>query len=298
MRVTNNTLSESIIRQIQQLGSSQAKLQTQVATGQRIFQPEDDPSAVGRVLGLESEQREIAQYIRNADRALEVSQASFSGLQQIKKVSDRATEIGTLGGGAISDASAKAYASELDQLIEQTLQLTNSTFRNDYLFAGTAVDAPPFVATRGPDGKVTSVAYQGNNNRAAIQLSETASITPGTTGATNAGLGAMLNQLVAMRDALTANDTAAISTAQTGLLSSEDLLVSSLAEHGGVETRISANRAQLLDRSDNLESLVSAEADIDLPTTIVRLNQGQTAYQAALQSAANIMQVSLLDYVH
>src|SRR5262245_10773747 len=141
MRVVNNTLSESIIRQIQELGSKQTKLQTQVATGQRIFQPEDDPTAMGRVLNLESEQRTIAQYLRNADRAFEVSQASFAGLQQIKKVSDRATEIGTLGSGLISPEGAKAYASEVDQLIEQTLQQANTKFRNDYLFAGTAVDA-------------------------------------------------------------------------------------------------------------------------------------------------------------
>src|SRR5688572_5237538 len=188
MRVTNNTVSENIVRQIQQLGSQQAKLQTQVASGQRIFNPEDDPTAIGRVLHLESEQRQIAQYTRNADRAFEISQASFSGLQQIKKVSDRATEIGTLGAGAISSEAAKAYASELDQLIEQTLQLTNTKFRNDYLFAGTAVDAPPFVATRNAQGKVASVAYAGNADRAAIQLSENASIAPGASGDTNAGL--------------------------------------------------------------------------------------------------------------
>jgi flagellin-like hook-associated protein FlgL len=34
-----------------------------------------------------------------------------------------------------------------------------------------------------------------------------------------------------------------------------------------------------------------------MPTTIVRLNQSQTAYQAALSSAANIMRMSLLDYL-
>ena len=297
MRVASSTLSESIIRQIQQLGSQQAKLQTQVATGQRISQPEDDPSAVGRVLGLQSEQREIAQYLRDADRALELSQASFSGLQQVKSVSDRATEIGTLALGAISPAAAQAYAAELDQLIEHTLQLTNTKFRDDYLFAGTAVDSAPFVATRDTAGKITGVTYTGNSNRAAIPLNESATIAPGTSGATNAGLNNFLNQLVALRDALAGNDAAAVSTAQTGLLSSEDLLVSSLAEQGGVETRITANRAQLLERTDRLEGLVSAEADLDLPSTIVRLNQSQTAYQAALQSAANVMHVSLLDYL-
>jgi flagellar hook-associated protein 3 FlgL len=297
MRISSNTVSENIVRQIQQLGTQQAKLQTQVATGQRIFQPEDDPTAVGRVLGLESEQREIAQYIRNADRALEVSQTSFAGLQQIKKVSDRATEIGTLGTGAISPESSAAYASEVDQLIEQTLQLTNSKFRNDYLFAGTAVDTEPFTATRDVNGKVTTVAYAGNSDRPSIQLSENASITAGTTGSTNTGLRDFLNSLVALRDALTANNTAGITAAQNGLVAGEDMLVSSLAEHGGVEMRIEANRAQLTSRADNLEGLVSAEADLDLPTTIVKLNQSQTAYQAALSSAANIMRMSLLDYI-
>lgn len=297
MRITNNTLSENIIRQIQQLGTQQTKLQTQVATGQRIFQPEDDPTAVGRVLGLESEQRQIAQYVSNADRALEISQASFAGLEQIKKVSDRASEIGTLGAGAISPEAAAAYASEIDQLIEHTLQLANTKLRNDYLFAGTAVGAAPFTATRGTDGKITAVSYVGNTSRAPIQLSESASITPGTAGVTNQGIGDFINELVALRDALTANDTTAITTAQTGLIAGEDLLVSSLAEHGGVQTRIEANRNQLIDRSENIETLVSAEADVDMPTTIVRLNQSQTAYQAALQSAANIMRVSLLDYI-
>lgn len=297
MRISNNTLSANIVRQIQQLGSQQAKLQTQVATGQRIFQPEDDPTAVGRVLGLESEQRRISQYTRNVDRALELSQASFAGLQQIKKVSDRAAEIGTLGAGPMGPEAGRAYASEVDQLIEQTLQLANTKFRNDYVFAGTAVDAPPFVATRAADGKIASVAYAGNAARASIQLSESASITPGSSADTNTGLRDYLNQLVSLRDALSANNTAAIASAQTGLIAGEDKLVSALAEHGGVQTRIEASRAQLLDRSDSLESLVSAEADIDMPTTIVRLNQSQTAYQAALSSAANIMRLSLLDYI-
>jgi flagellar hook-associated protein 3 FlgL len=43
---------------------------------------------------------------------------------------------------------------------------------------------------------------------------------------------------------------------------------------------------------------VSKETDADMPTTIMKLNQTQTAYQAALQSAASIMKISLLDYIH
>jgi flagellar hook-associated protein 3 FlgL len=88
-----------------------------------------------------------------------------------------------------------------------------------------------------------------------------------------------------------------VTAAQTGLLASEDILVSAIAETGGVQMRIETNRTQLTSDNENLERFVSAEADLDLPTTIVRLNQTQTAYQAALQSAANIMRLSLLDYI-
>jgi flagellar hook-associated protein 3 FlgL len=291
MRIATSTISDSIVRQIQKLGIQQSKLQTQVSTNQRIFQPEDDPAAVGRVLNLESETRQIAQYTRNADRALQVSQASFAGLNELKKISDRMTEIGTLGTGAISPESFQAYAAEADQLIEQAVQQANTRFGNDYLFAGTAVDAPPFVATRDATGQITGVTYAGNASQTSVALSATASVTPGTSGATNVGLGDFINQLVALRDGLRAQDTAAVTAAQS------NLIVSALAEHGGIEMRIQVNQTQQQARGDDLAQLVSNEVDSDLPTTIVKLNQTQIAYQAALQSAANIMRTSLLDYL-
>lgn len=297
MRITNNTVSDSIVNQIQNLGSQQAKLQTQVATGQRIFQPEDDPAAVGRVLDFQSEQRTISQYQNNAARALEISRASFSGLQAIKTVSDRATQIGTLGSGALNPAQTQAYAAEVNQLIEQTLQLSNTKFQNDYIYAGTAVDAPPFTATRDAQGNVTSVTYAGNTTQAAVPLSETATVKPGTSGATNQGLRDFITHLIALRDALASGNAATVTTVQSDLVDSEDVLVSALAEHGGVQTRIEANQDQQKDRATDLEKLVSGETDVDLPTTIVKLTQTQTAYQAALQSAASIMRISLLDYI-
>ena len=70
-----------------------------------------------------------------------------------------------------------------------------------------------------------------------------------------------------------------------------------MADSGGIQTRIEAAQAQQKDRVMSLELLVSNEASVDLPTTIVKLNQTQTAYQAALASAAKVMNLSLLDYI-
>lgn len=298
MRIATNTASESVLVHINKLSRRQSFLQTQAATNQRIFNPEDDPAAVGRILSLETERRQLVQFQSNATRALEISQSSYAGIQQMKSISDRAGELVTLGAGAASPDALKAYAKEVNQLIEQAVQLGNTRFRNDYLFSGTAVDTSPFDdSNRDADGNLLSVTYAGNTSQSTIQLSENSSIAPGTTPETNTGMVEFVNQLIALRDALNSGDPAAISTVQAGLENSENLLVNALSEHGAVELRIEVNRKQQETRAQNIESLVSKEADADLAETLVRLSQTATAYEAALSSGTKILNLSLLDYI-
>jgi flagellar hook-associated protein 3 FlgL len=297
MRVATSTVSDTVLRQIQDLNSRLSKLQTQVSTGQRIFQPEDDPAAVGRLITLQTENQQLAQFQQNASHALEISQASTSALQQIKKLSDRASEIATLGASTESDSSAQSYATEINQLIEQAVQLANSRQQNDYLFAGTAVATAPIQVTRDANGNITVATYAGNATSAAIPLSDTASISPSTTAQTNQGLCDFLNHLVSLRDALTNNDSTAVATAQAGLSTTEDTIINSISEQGAVQMRIQVAQDQQQSRSVDLEKLISNDRDIEMSQAIVRLNQVQVAYQASLQSTVNIMNKSLLDYL-
>jgi flagellar hook-associated protein 3 FlgL len=298
MRIATNSASEAVLAQLTKLSQRQAQLQTQASTGQRIFQPEDDPAAVGRILGLETERRQLAQFQSNATRALEISQASFAGIQQMKKISDRAGELVTLGAGASSPDAFKAYAKEVNQLIEQAVQVGNTKFRNDYLFAGTAVATAPYDdSNRNANGELVTVTYAGNASQSQVQLSENSSLAPGTNTATNNGMTTFINNLIALRDALATGSSATVSGTQPALESSENLLVNALSEHGAIELRIEVNQKQQQVRAQNIETLVSKEADADLATTVVRLSQTSTAYEAALSSATRILQMSLLDYL-
>ena len=297
MRIATNTVSESVLAQIQKLSAQQAKLQSQVSTGQKISQPEDDPSAVGRILTLDAEARQVQQFKVNANRALEVSQATYSGLQDMKKISDRVGEIATLGAGASSPDAYKAYATEVNQLIEQALQNGNAKLRNDYLFSGTAVSTAPLAATRNVAGDITSVAYVGNNAQTNVQISELSKIAPGSDSPTNTGMGSFLNNLIALRDALNTGVSANVSAAQPNLDNSENLLVNALSEQGAVQLRIEVAQSQQSTRSTNIEKLISNEADTDMATSAVKLSQTSTAYEAALSSATKILQMSLLDYL-
>jgi flagellar hook-associated protein 3 FlgL len=297
MRVPTSSNSTAMLAQVQTVSERQSRLQTQVATQQRIFQPEDDPAAVGRYLTLDAERRQITQYITNSDYALDLTQATYSGIQAIKKLSDRAGELATLGAGSISADASTAYAAEVDQLLEQALLQVNSRLRNDYIFAGTAVDTPPFSATRDAAGKITGVSYVGNSTQTSVQISDTASIAPGSTGDTNTKLGDFINHLVQLRDALNSGSTANVSAAQSLLEGDEDNIVSAMSENGAVQLRIEVSQSQSKERLANVNTLISGETSVNLPEAITKLSQASLAYDAALQSMSKIMNVSLLDYV-
>ncbi len=55
--------------------------------------------------------------------------------------------------------------------------------------------------------------------------------------------------------------------------------------------------ASLNNQEFALSGTISREGDADLAETVVRLNEVQYAYQAALQSRAKMMDRSLMDYL-
>lgn len=297
MRVPTRSISETAIVQLQKLGTRQAQLQKQIATNQRIFLPSDDPAAMGRMLSIDNEQNQLGQFKRNIGVASNLAQASYAGLNGLNGLASRAGELATLGAGVLSTEAAQAYGAEVDQLLEQAVQLGNTRFGSDYLYAGNALDTEPFTVTRDGAGLVTAVAYAGGSAGSAVRLSETASIDPRTGFDTNLGIRDFINQLVALRDALNTNSTPAVAIAGAGLEASTDPLFSAISENGAIQLRIEVAESQQSTRADSLEKLASSEADADLPSTVVKLSQTTTAYEAAMASASKILNLSLLDYL-
>lgn len=297
MRIPNNNFSETLISQLQRLSGNQARLQGQAATGQRITNPSDDPAAVARVLQLQSEKQQIQQFASNNGRAHDISQSSYSAIQGLKGLSDRAGELGVLGTGVTSPDAFRAYAAESDQALEQALQLANTRYTGEHLFGGTKTDAPPFTATRDAMGKITAVTYAGAASGAEFRISEGAKLSPFTSGAENQQIADFMNNLVSLRDAFQSGGSAAVQAVRPGLETSENKFLVMLSDIGAKQMRLEVDGHQNAARFAELEKLTGAETDVDLSQVVVKLTQAQTAYQAALQSGAQILNLSLMDYV-
>lgn len=310
MRVTSNTFPETLIQQLQLLSTRQNRLQTQVATGQRVLNPEDDPAAMQRILGLHTQTAATRQYRVNLETLNERANVAFDTLKALKKISDRAGELATLADDTRSKQELQTYATEVTQLIQQAVQILNQKHRGAYLFGGTRTDQPPFILTTDANGRVTSVTYQGNTEVAAAPIDDQVTLAIDIPGANPTGSGPrglvsdsrtgadFFAHLIELQNRLLDGDTRTIAeTVRPALLKDEEHLLTHIGNQSALIARIqtASNLAdkQLL----ALDQAVSREADADLAETLVRLNQVQTAYQAALQSGATILRLSLLDYL-
>lgn len=310
MRVATMTFPNALVAQLNRLASRQSQLQTRLATGQRVQLPEDDASAAQQVLDLQAEAGSVAQHQTNLGSEQDRANAVYSALNSLKTISDRAGEIATLADGTKSQQELTAYATEVTQLIHQAFQVANTQFNGSYLFAGTRSDQPAFALTEDAQGGVASVDYQGNSSCSSTEISPGitvssqvagASTSPGagrglfTDGASGADL---FGHLIALQNHLQTGDTGAIaSTDRAGLGADEDNILFQVSRNGAVQARLEAAGAMLSDRATALDTQVSQQADADMAQTLVQFNSTQNAYQAALQSGAKVLNLSLLDYL-
>ena len=103
--------------------------------------------------------------------------------------------------------------------------------------------------------------------------------------------------MVALRDAMKTANAPAVKSINSQMAADEDKFITAIGTVAAVQARIESNETQLQARSNDLGELIARDTDADLATTMVQLNQAQTAYQAALSSTANIFKSSLLDYL-
>ena len=119
--------------------------------------------------------------------------------------------------------------------------------------------------------------------------------------ASSLGLGnspSVFTTLMDLRDNLLRNDAKAISEESLKMID-EDLnrILKLHAEVGSKSNRVTATKEKQENISLNLKKMLSSVEDIDMAEAIVRMTELETAYQAALQTGARVMQTTLMEFL-
>lgn len=305
MRVTAASFGNDFRTQIAKLAERQMRVQRQIATGQRIDSPSDDPQAMRRVLDLRADLRVLNQYRDNIGKIRENSTVAYSSLNAMKKLNDRAGEIATMADDSKPAEALGAYAMEINQLLEEAVRLGNTKHRGVYIFSGTKSTTPTYNATRDANGDITGVTWGGNSKTTQVDIASDSTVdssypAEGPQGILkNSTNGAdFIAHLITLRDNLNSGDTANIkSNGIANVKADETNFINHFSNIGAIQSRLDTSEAITRHQASSIDPLISNEADVDMADAFVRLNEIQNAYTAALQSGGTLLQTSLLDYI-
>ncbi len=311
MRVATSTFSNNFIYQSNNLQAQQNQLQQEATSGLKLTLPEDNPSAMGEVLNLQASEDANTQYQTNiTSLSNQVSNVS-SALTSLQTIVGRAGDITTLADGLTAPTALASYATNVAGLIQQALQLANSKdSQGNYIFGGTKTGAPPFTATTDSNGNVTGVTYNGNASVNQAEIGPGITVTAQVPGANTTGSGAnglfvdsrsgadLFNHLIALQQDLASGNTAAVAaTDAPNITKDENNVVAQTGANGVLLSRLQTTASMEALQHTDLTAQISNKTDADLATTITRLQQTQTAYQAALQSSVMVRNLSILNYL-
>jgi flagellar hook-associated protein 3 FlgL len=224
-------------------------------------------------------------WLTTADSALT---SSLDAMARAKEIAVRAANT-----GAVTDPAARqALAAEIRSIRSEILANANTSYGSRAVFNGTAA----------------GVAYDGAGTYTGNSASVMRDVAPSTTVAVNltgpevfgtAGgpVGDVFEVLERMAISIAAGNSTAMATEHVNLDAATAQMSAATVELGTRSARLEDAKARSQDAKLLLTTQLSQVEDIDLVDALIQVKAQENSYQAALQMAANILPVSLLNYM-
>jgi flagellar hook-associated protein 3 FlgL len=283
-----------LLAALDQLQRQQSAATLELATGNRINRPSDDPAGAAQVVRINDLSSQVDSFRRSISSISGQFSTADSTLSSVVTVLQRAISLGVEGAtGTLSDSDRADIAIELTGIQSQLLGLANTSYQGQYIFAGTATTQPFVADPTQPSG----VRYVGNAG--------TNSVTIGTGYQLQVNLpgsqifsGAGGDVFLAINNLITSltNDTG-IGAAVTELGSAFTYVTGQRVFYGNALNQTQSQETYLNTESLGLSQQLNAVAGADVATVSSQLVTGQTALTATLDAIGRTPQSSLFDYL-
>ena len=291
LRVTEASASYGSLAGLQYASGRLAALQQQMSTGRQITKPSDDPAGTVRALQLRAQLKRNDQYSANADDGLAWLSTADGAYSQIVKLAQQARTLVVQGlnTGAQSSQGANALADEIDAIRSSIIGQANATYNGRPVFGGTTTGAVAYDSAGN---------YVGDNGTVSRAIGDTSSVQINQTGPQIFGAaGSDLFTLLSNISATLRTNPAALTPSLSALDSAIGQISTAQGQEGAVYSRIQQTQQAQTAASVDIKTELSNIQDIDLAEMAVQVTTANTTYQAALQTTANVRQLSLLEFL-
>ena len=269
----------------------------QVATGQRVGVPSDDPGATVANLQSLAESANVDRYTKNGDAVLSQAQMADSALSDVVNELNQAITLGTQGAdGSMTSENRASIATQVQSVLSEVVSQANTTFNGVSLFSGTATAMPAFASD---SASPTGYSYQGNSGVNTATVGENLQVNvnvPGDQVFTNPN-GNVLGSLSQLISALGSGTTTDIGAAVTAVRSALTNVSQQRVLYSGVVNQINTQESYLSQETISLTSQQQSLTGVDMSEAVSNLTQAQIAHSTILAAAAKVLPTSLLDYL-
>lgn len=272
-----------------------ARLQEQLSTGQRINRPSDDPTSYGQARHMDLLTSRYAQYQRTVTSSRLWTDHTQGALNDIADLYMQITEQAVRAANdTFSSDDRETLAVTIESLLDTIVERLNTKVGDEYIFAGSRTTVEPF------DDSGASVTYQGNSDGRQRTIGRDISLNINIDGDTlhDTGQGYTITDSVQnLVDAIRSGVHTDIETALDQLSVSRDHVIDLGGEAGNIADRLSVAETQIADATLLAEGRRSQLEDTNFAEAMMKFQKTQTGLQAALQVAASVLQISILDYL-
>lgn len=294
MRVNPNPLPDLLSALSQTERQINSDLQ-QVASGQRVNVPGDDPAAAAGLVRNAEQTAEADQFRRSVASMSGEMQNADSALNSVVTALRRAISLGVQGAnGTVNASDRAALANEVQGIFSQLVSLANLSYQGKFVFAGTATQTTPYVLdAASPSG----VRYEGNDGINRVTVGDQLTVKNNLPGsqmfsATGADVFQALQDLVTNLKAGTNIDAAVneVSTVYQYVNAQRVFYGNTLNQLNSQERSLDSHMTQLAQQQNTL-------VGTDLSRVLSDLVNAQTSREATLGAIARTQEGNLFDYI-
>ncbi|MFC1809772.1 flagellin [Candidatus Omnitrophota bacterium] len=312
LRISTNY---SLIRSLSDIKTAQNNylaLQEKMTTGAEINKPQDDPVGIQQVLNYTTRIDANEQYQRNIDYSMGYQKVASTTLQSIE---DLLTDLKLLSQNyqttVATSAERSSVGATVESMLEELVQMANTKYVGKFIFGGTSTisgtcpDSKPFNITEDSNGYITAVTRNSKGiddliyrevregHLKAINISGSAPFMPNGEG----GSGDIFQTVMGLRDHLLTNDSSLIENDIRLLQEGIDQVMQQEIGLGVKEGSLQIIRDQLTNENINNKDMRSQINDVDYAALMIEFNTAEVLLQTTLQSAAQLMQFSLVNFL-
>ena len=161
MRIATSTIYAQQTSAITDQESLYQQIGNQLSTGKQLQDPSDDPARIAQDLTLHSAIDATNQQSTNVQSAVSELTTTDSALSSLTSVLQSARQLAIQGStDNLTDQQRTAIGNQIDQLLQQSIAVGNTSYAGRYIFAGTTKTVNPPVQQQG--NPIAAVQFLGN----------------------------------------------------------------------------------------------------------------------------------------